>query len=226
MQFSYSPYSYTEENYLKAIFKLSERTKANITTNAIAERLNTKAASVTDMLKKLNKKELIKYKRYNGVVLTSEGKAIAILIIRKHRLWEYFLVNKLNFKWDQVHEIAEQLEHIKSKVLIDKLDTFLGKPKYDPHGDPIPTNNGQIRDSHKITADNLNEKNIAIIVGVKDHSNSFLQYLDKLNLTINKKIKVLNKIEYDNSMLIILDGKAKLTISKKVSENLYVEKIK
>ena len=129
--------SQTEENYLKAIFKIAENTNGKVSTNAIAEKLNTKASSVTDMIKKLAEKQLVMYEKYQGVKLTEDGEKIAIQIIRKHRLWEYFLVNTLDFKWDEVHEIAEELEHINSDALIDKLDKFLSFPQYDPHGDPI-----------------------------------------------------------------------------------------
>jgi len=219
---SYSLYSHTEEDYLKAIYKISETSESEIATNAIAERLKTKASSVTDMLKKLHKKDLIKYKKYKGVSLTKKGEKIAIQIIRKHRLWEYFLVKKMDFKWDEVHDVAEQLEHIKSKLLVDKLDTYLGYPKYDPHGDPIPSANGEIRIVHKKTIDQLKAKDDCVIVGVKDHSTSFLQHLDSLKIRLGSKIKVLEQIKYDKSMLINLDDKKEILISNKVSKNIFV----
>src|ERR1700744_1137642 len=158
-----------EENYLKTIYHLSHQGD-NVSTNQIAAALNTKAASVTDMLKKLADKQLINYTPYQGVTLTAEGEKIALLIIRKHRLWEYFLVEKLNFKWDEVHDVAEELEHISSPELIDRLDDFMGNPKYDPHGDPIPDSNGQFK-SHElkpVAALIVNES--GIISGVRDHS--------------------------------------------------------
>ena len=127
-----------EENYLKTIFKLSEKEKDSVSTNAIAEELETKPSSVSDMLKKLSEKKLINYIKYQGVSLTPLGHRLAVHVIRKHRLWEVFLVSHLNFKWDEVHDIAEQLEHIKSKALVNRLDAFLNFPSYDPHGDPIP----------------------------------------------------------------------------------------
>src|SRR5580693_6558937 len=136
--------TFTEENYLKAIYHLSLQSES-VSTNQIAASLNTKAASVTDMLKKLADKELINYTKYQGVTLTPQGEKIAVSIIRKHRLWEYFLVEKLNFKWDEVHDVAEELEHISSKELADRLDQFMGYPKYDPHGDPIPDSNGKLK---------------------------------------------------------------------------------
>ncbi|MGB5928452.1 MAG: metal-dependent transcriptional regulator, partial [Cyclobacteriaceae bacterium] len=134
--------SLAEENYLKAIYHLSTEDEGNVSTNAISETLNTKPASVSDMLRKLSGKELVSYRKYQGVSLTPSGRKVALQVIRKHRLWEVFLVDKLNFNWDEVHDVAEQLEHIQSPLLIHQLDEFLGHPAYDPHGDPIPDENG------------------------------------------------------------------------------------
>src|ERR1700712_1060629 len=165
-----------EENYLKSIYHLSLNTQ-NVSTNQIAALLNTRAASVTDMLKKLADKELINYTRYQGVSLTSPGKKIALHIIRKHRLWEFFLVEKLNFKWDQVHEMAEEMEHISSEELIDRLDKFMDYPKYDPHGDPIPDCNGNFKKHELKPIASLSVNESGVISGVRDHSPTFLQYL-------------------------------------------------
>src|ERR1700754_3537644 len=178
--------TFTEENYLKAIYHLSLPSGC-ASTNQIAAALNTKAASVTDMLKKLAEKELINYTKYQGVTLTASGEKIAISIIRKHRLWEYFLVEKLSFKWDEVHDVAEELEHISSKELVDRLDDFMGNPKYDPHGDPIPDSSGKFKthDLKPVSALLVNES--GIISGVRDHTPSFLQYLEKMQLTIGRK---------------------------------------
>jgi len=138
--------SFTEENYIKAIFKLEELNQSKaVSTNDIAIKLSMQPASVTDMIKRLAEKKIVSYKKYHGVLLTVKGKKIALTIIRKHRLWEVFLVKKLNFKWDEVHEIAEQLEHINSNELVEKLDDFLGNPKFDPHGDAIPDKEGNMR---------------------------------------------------------------------------------
>src|SRR5688500_18567354 len=158
--------SFTEENYLKAIFKLLEGDDEAVTTNAIAEKMNTRAASVTDMLKKLSEKKLINYKKYQGVTLTSSGKKIALNIIRKHRLWEVFLVEKLNFKWDEVHDIAEQLEHINSDTLIERIDKFLNYPKFDPHGDPIPDINGKFQSNKSVLVSELKLNSVGIMTGV------------------------------------------------------------
>ena len=136
--------TFSEENYLKTIYHLTTASDAEVSTNAIAEKMETKASSVTDMLKKLAEKGLINYKKYQGVSLTQDGKLAAKMSVRKHRLWEVFLVEKLGFSWDEVHDIAEQLEHIKSEKLINKLDDFLDNPTEDPHGDPIPDREGRI----------------------------------------------------------------------------------
>ena len=192
-----------------------------MSTNQIAALLNTSAASVTDMLKKLAEKQLINYARYQGVSLTPAGEKIAIHIIRKHRLWEYFLVEKLNFKWDEVHEMAEEMEHISSKELIDRLDKFMGCPKYDPHGDPIPDINGNIK-THELKPVSLILVNEGgVVSGVRDHSPSFLQYLEKQQLTIGKKIKVIEIVDYDHSMVLQVEHN-KVNISREVANNLLI----
>lgn len=217
--------SYTEENYLKAIFKLSRGNQNTVSTNAVADELETKASSVTDMVKKLNDKKLVSYIPYKGVKLTTSGQKIAISVIRKHRLWEVFLVEKLNFKWDEVHDIAEQLEHIQSQELVERLNDFLGQPKYDPHGDPIPDKDGNIiRHKEETVADlQLNEK--AIIVGVKEHSKSFLNYLDQLGLILGTELLVNSIVEFDGSANITINNKSQITISSQASKNLYIKKI-
>jgi len=209
-----------EENYLKSIYHLSLNA-ASVSTNQIAALLNTSAASVTDMLKKLAEKQLINYARYQGVSLTPAGEKIAIHIIRKHRLWEYFLVEKLNFKWDEVHEMAEEMEHISSKELIDRLDKFMGYPKYDPHGDPIPDSNGNFK-VHELKPVSLILTNEGgVISGVRDHSPAFLQYLERQQLTIGKKIKVIEIVDYDHSMVLQVESN-KVNISREVANNLLI----
>ena len=212
--------TFTEENYLKAIYHLSLQSES-VSTNQIAASLNTKAASVTDMLKKLADKELINYAKYQGVTLTPAGEKIAISIIRKHRLWEYFLVEKLNFKWDEVHEVAEELEHISSKELIDRLDNFMGNPKYDPHGDPIPDSKGLFKTHELKSISSLTVNANGIVSGVRDHSSSFLQYLEKMQLTIGKKIKIAEINDYDHSVILQVDDK-KVHISREVANNLLI----
>lgn len=212
----------SEENYLKAIYHLTAVTDSEVSTNAIAEMMETKASSVTDMLKKLAEKDLVNYKKYQGVFLTDLGKLSAKMIVRKHRLWEVFLVEKLNFAWDEVHEIAEQLEHIKSEQLINKLDDFLGNPTKDPHGDPIPNANGQMISIEKQLLSDLAENQIGICVGVKDSSAEFLKYLDKQEIALGSKIEIIFKESFDLSTKIIVNGK-ELTISNKIANNLFVK---
>lgn len=217
--------SQTEENYLKAIFKISEKTGRNASTNGIAKAMQTSAASVTDMIKRLSEKELINYEKYKGVTLTPAGNKIATSLIRKHRLWEVFLVDKLSFSWDAIHEIAEQLEHIKSSSLIERLDDFLNNPKFDPHGDPIPDADGNFAFRKQILLSELEPGERGVIVGVQEHSPTFLQYLDQMKLVLGVKVKVVERFEYDESIKVELKKSKPLTLSKKVSQNLYVQKI-
>ena len=212
--------TFTEENYLKAIYHLSLQAE-NVSTNQIAASLNTKAASVTDMLKKLADKQLINYAKYQGVTLTPEGKKIAIHIIRKHRLWEYFLVEKLNFKWDEVHDVAEELEHISSKELIDRLDVFMGNPKFDPHGDPIPDIDGNFKSYELKPVSALLVNETGVISGVREHSSAFLQYLEKMQLTIGKKIQVAEIAGYDHSVILKIKDQS-IHISREVANNLLI----
>jgi len=214
--------SQTEENYLKAIYSLSFQKKKSVSTNDIAQKLHTKASSVTDMIKKLSEKELVSYKKYQGVNLTSEGENIAIKIVRKHRLWEVFLANKLDFNWDEVHDLAEQLEHIKSDALIEKLDEYLGFPSHDPHGDPIPDKNGIIQQHKNIMLSSVIINKHCKVIGVKDSSSDFLRFLDRHNININTKIKVLEKFDFDDSITIQINNNKNLTVSKKVCSNVYV----
>lgn len=213
--------SLAEENYLKSIYHLSEGGNKSVLTNELAEAMNTKAASVTDMIKKLSIKEFISYEKYYGVNITAKGKIVALSVIRKHRLWETFLVQKLGFSWDEVHEVAEQLEHIQSKRLIEKLDEFLGFPKVDPHGDPIPDNNGKIKTQQHVVLATLKPGADSIIVAVKDSDSQLLKYLDKIGARPGKKIKVIEREEYDGSMEVSIHGQRSF-ISKEVSENILV----
>lgn len=215
--------SLTEENYLKAIFSLNEDKRQSASTNAIAERMETKASSVSDMLKRLKDKKLIHYKKYQAVSLSEEGRKVAISIIRKHRLWEYFLVEKLHFKWDEVHDIAEQLEHIQSPELTNKLDAYLAHPKLDPHGDPIPDKDGNFPIKLSQTLEDCEANQEVVIVGVKDHSTEFLNYLDKLNIELGTQLKISNINAFDQSIEILLSESVQATISKEVAKNLYIK---
>lgn len=216
-------FTQSEENYLKAIFHLSSDSKKGISTNEIANKLDTKASSVTDMIKKLAEKNVLVYQKYQGVELTDFGKKTAASIIRKHRLWELFLVEKLNFSWDEVHDVAEQLEHIKSPKLINELDAFLNYPKKDPHGDPIPDKDGNLQVVEKRLLINLQVGESGICIGVDDSSSEFLRFLDKNNIALGETIKVLDKEPFDDSLIIKVKDKT-LSISSKIASNLYIEK--
>lgn len=215
-------FTLSEENYLKAIYHLENISGKGISTNAIAKKLDTKASSVTDMIKKLAEKKLLIYKKYQGVTLTNIGKKAATGIVRKHRLWEVFLVDKLNFSWDEVHDIAEQLEHIKSSKLINELDLFLGYPKMDPHGDPIPDKEGNFQKIEKRLLSSLEVNQFGICVGVNDSSSEFLKYLDKYKISLGQPIKVISKEPFDESIRILINDK-EISISHKISNNIYIQ---
>ncbi|MFB6306380.1 MAG: metal-dependent transcriptional regulator, partial [Flavobacteriales bacterium] len=193
-------------------------------TNAISEMLNTKPSSVSDMLKKLSEKGYVNYEKYRKPDLTDKGTKSAIKIIRKHRLWETFLVEKLGFKWDEVHDIAEELEHVSSDDLTNRLENFLNFPQFDPHGDPIPDKNGNLQPHRDYMLGDLKEGETAIIVGVKDSSSAFLQYLEKTKLILGVKIKVEEIFEFDQSMNVTINDKEKAIVTPQVSKNLYVRK--
>lgn len=215
----------TEENYLKCILRYTLLGETPVSTTTIATYLTISPASVTNMLKRLSEKKehgpLVNYTPYEGVSLTDNGKKIALSILRKHRLWEVFLVNMLNFSWDNVHEVAEQLEHIQSKELINRLDKFLDYPKFDPHGDPIPSEDGILKPLSTPLLADIEEGETVVIASVKRSDPDFLQYLERLGLLINKRIQVKEKLKFDDSIEIIVDQKSML-ISGTVSENLRV----
>lgn len=214
----------TEENYLKAIFKITERAHKGASTNAVAEELNTRAASVTDMLRKLSDKQLIHYKKYQGVTLTEEGRLTALSIVRRHRLWEVFLVKKLNFGWDEIHDIAEELEHVSDPTFIRRLAEYLGNPTADPHGDPIPTESGELPETDQILLSRLAVGEKALVIAVFEHSPAFLQYLDQVNLNLGKHIEVAEKMEFDQSMRIVFADGRSLRISREVAGSIFVKR--
>lgn len=216
-----SMFSQSEENYIKTIYHISTTSNKGISTNAIAKKLNTKASSVTDMIKKLSEKKVVVYKKYQGVNLTESGKKTAINIIRKHRLWEVFLVEKLNFSWDEVHEVAEQLEHIKSPKLIDELDAFLDFPKSDPHGTPIPDKNGNIVIQQKTPLNLLDIGYEGKILSVRNSSDDFLRYLSKKDIAIGQNIKVITKEAFDKTVIITINGR-EITLVDEVASNLLI----
>jgi len=214
----------TEENYLKSIYSLEISTSKNVSTTLLAKKMKTKASSVTDMIKKLAEKDLVDYKKYKGVSLTKSGNTIAVKIVRKHRLWEVFLVNKLDYNWDEVHEIAEQLEHIKSHSLIDRLDKYLEFPTHDPHGDPIPDKDGNIEHHKNVMLSSIQIGDSCVVIGVKDSSTSFLNFLDNSNIRLGSTIKINSIEDFDNSMNIE-SNESSFSISHQISKNLFVKKI-
>jgi len=214
--------SYTEENYLKTLLKLTfDRENGEAGTNELATHLEVKPATVSDMLKKLKEKELVDYEKYGKITLTESGRKIGIEIIRRHRLWETFLYEKLEFTWDEVHEVAEQLEHIQSAKLVDKLDKFLNYPKYDPHGDPIPNMHGELKPGTKKTLAEIAAGESCKMVAVRDNSSTFLQYVVQIGLGLQQRITVVSIQEFDASMIIEVDGKQS-SVSQKFAENVFV----
>lgn len=213
-----------EENYLKAIYHLEQQFKNGVSTNALAEEMNTKASSATDMVKKLADKNMLTHIPYQGATLSEAGRICAVKVIRRHRLWEVFLVEKLNFSWDEVHEVAEHLEHINSDKLVDELDAFLGYPTYDPHGDPIPDKEGKFTYIEKIVLAKSEVGATYKCIGVDDTSSKFLKYLDSNNIGLGTIIKVIHKEPFDNSLKLAL-GDTEIVVSQSVAKNLYLKKI-
>ena len=214
--------SFTEENYLKTIYYLAARQAGEVSTNALAEMTATKAASVTDMLRKLADKQLIYYKKYQGVRLTEEGERLALQVIRRHRLWEVFLVEKLGFGWDAVHEIAEELEHVRSAELVARLDTYLGCPQFDPHGDPIPTPTGDMPTTgYRKLSEAMTGEHVRLMA-VLEHSTEFLQHLDHSRLTLGSVVAVSEINTFDKSVLVAIDSGRTVFVSYEVAKNLLV----
>lgn len=214
----------TEENYLKAIYSLELSKAENVSTTLIANKIQTKASSVTDMIQKLAEKDLVHYKKYQGVSLTEIGQKIAVEIVRKHRLWEVFLLNKLDYNWDEVHELAEQLEHIKSETLIDKLEAFLEFPTHDPHGDPIPDKEGNIKHHNNTMLSSVEIGKSCVVIGIKDSSDPFLKFLDKLQIQLGNTLKVISKEPFDSSMLVETTI-GSISISNQISKNIFVKNL-
>jgi DtxR family transcriptional regulator, Mn-dependent transcriptional regulator len=217
--------TFSEENYLKAIYRIDRESNEKVTPTAISEALGNNPASVIDMLKKLGDKKLISYNKTKGAKLTDKGTRLALEVLRRHRLWEVFLLEILSYSWDEVHDIAEQLEHAHHPELADRLDKFLGLPKYDPHGDPIPESNGRIANKPRRTLSDMETGKLCQVVGVKDSSTSFLQYLQKLNVGIGTKIKITEKITFDQSLSIVIGKTEKINVSKLFAENIFVEPV-
>ncbi len=215
--------SETEENYLKAIFHICKIDGQAASTNAVASSLSTTAASASDMIKKLAEKKLLVYEKYKGANLSPEGTVIAIRLVRKHRLWEVFLVDKLGFKWDEVHDVAEQLEHVKSPELIKRLDEFLEFPKSDPHGDPIPDEEGRFEKMALKKLSSFDKGAQLILMGVSDTSAEFLKYLNQLGLELGVQLTLGEKYQFDHSHVIQLESKKEIIVSQQVANCLLVK---
>ncbi len=214
--------TFSEENYLKSIYSLQKDSPKGVSTNVLAQYLESKAASVTEMIKKLDEKGFVVYQPYQGVLLNKSGEQVALKVIRKHRLWETFLAKKLDFSWDEIHDVAEQLEHIKSDKLIKELDRFLGFPTHDPHGDPIPDELGNVIKVEKKQVSELLPGETGTCVGVNDTSSSFLQFLDQQNIKLGTEIKIIHLQDFDKSMTVHIDGR-ELLLSQIATENIYVK---
>lgn len=215
-------HSFTEENYLKAIYKLQETNGEVVATSALAHVMGVHAPSVTDMLKRMAGKKLVTYQKSKGFKLSEKGRKVAVGIIRNHRLWEVFLVDKLGFRWDEVHDLAEQLEHIHSEDLTNKLDKFLGYPKADPHGDPIPDSNGVLPKSKAVLLSSLTVGEQGTFTGVTDHTPAFLNYLDKIGIALGSSLKIISIEEFDQTFTLQLKSKKEIVFSQKVANSLLV----
>lgn len=214
-------YTVSEENYIKAIFHLQGESDL-VTTNALSAELKTRPASVTDMLKKLKTKKLLNYQPYHGFKLSPEGRKTALGIIRRHRLWEYFLSEKLKFDWNEVHEVAEHLEHVSSKKLIDKLDEYLGFPKFDPHGDPIPDSSGNMETGPQTRLSDLPINTPALVIQVSHQSPDLLELLTVRKIGIGTKLEILKRFAFDGSLEIRVGRSATFIISEQLAQNLFV----
>ena len=214
-------FSVSEENYIKSIYHLQQETGL-VNTNSLAAEMQTKAASVTDMLKKLSTKKILQYEKYKGFKLTENGKKVALSVVRKHRLWEYFLVEKLGFEWDKVHDIAEELEHISSNELIERLQEFLGNPSFDPHGDPIPDSNGKIPKLLQLNLPALPINKTAVVSSVTNQSPQMLEMLKHYFISIGTSIKVVKRFEFDGSLEIKVSKQPACIISELIAKNIFV----
>jgi DtxR family transcriptional regulator, Mn-dependent transcriptional regulator len=215
-------YSIAEENYIKAIFHLQGENNT-VTTNALAQELNTRPASITDMLKKLKLKKLVHYQAYQGFKLTNEGRKVALDIIRRHRLWEFFLSEKLKFSWEEVHQVAEQLEHVSDKKLIDRLDEYLNFPKFDPHGDPIPDSSGKMIVSRQVNLTDLPINKMAEVCNVGNQSAEILDLLKHNKIVIGTKLEVKKRFDFDRSIEIKIRQRPPVTISEQLAKNIFVK---
>lgn len=216
-------YSVAEENYIKSIYHLQQHDD-NVTTNELADRLRTKPASVTDMLKKLEAKRLLTYEKYYGCRLTAKGRKLALAIIRRHRLWEYFLSEKLGFGWEEVHEIAEQLEHVQSPALTEKLDAFLGHPQFDPHGDPIPDGEGRMAAQTHVPLQEWPLATAGMVSAVTGQQAGLLEILDRKQLGIGTVLTVQQVYAFDGSLDLLLANGQLVNVSGQLARHLLIKK--
>ncbi len=211
------------ENYLKNIYKLSSN-EGKVTTSSLSEKLQISPASVSEMIKKLAEEGTLTHTPYKGVELTEEGKLLALRIIRKHRLWEMFLVKVLHFGWDEIDNEAERFEHIMSDKMEEKIDHVLGHPSIDPHGDPIPTKNGEIHCSMSYPLNEAQEGSTVRVLRVSDSNSEMLHYVSSIGISLNKEIRVKQKMNFDNSMLVKIDNK-EINISSTIASSIFVENV-
>lgn len=211
----------SEENYIKRIYHLQQETEL-VNTNSLATEMNTRPASVTDMLKKLKAKKLLQYEKYKGFKLNENGKKAALDVVRKHRLWEFFLVEKLKFAWDKVHNIAEELEHVNSEELVQRLDNFLGNPAFDPHGDPIPDKHGKIASINQQSLSDMPLKKTGVVSSVGNQSEQMLEMLNHYHIILGSSITVLKKFEFDGSLEIKVMKHSNCIISEQVAKHVFV----
>ena len=214
-------FSISEENYIKSIYHLQQQNDT-VTTNSLAQEINTRPASVTDMLKKLQVKNILEYEKYRGFRLNATGNKVALNIVRRHRLWEYFLVSKLGFEWDKVHAIAEELEHVSSIDLIQKLDTFLNYPQTDPHGDPIPDKNGKVPNIKQLSMAEIAEKKTVIVSSVSNQSTEMLELMKHYNVGIGTEVKIIKRFSFDGSVEIKVSKQVPCILSEQVAKNIFV----
>ena len=216
--------THSEEDYLKAIYQLHKHGHTKVSLTALASQLGNKPASVIDMIKKMTEKKLVEYDKISGAKLSDSGKKAALLVIRKHRLWEFFLQDKLGYTWDEVHQIAEQLEHVHDDELADRLDEFLNFPRFDPHGDPIPDRNGKFPEIKSVRLTEAKHKESGFVVGLADMSPIFLQYLDKVGIHIGTEIAIIESNVFDDSLDIKINGKSKIHLSQQAAKNILISR--
>ncbi|HZY25762.1 MAG TPA: metal-dependent transcriptional regulator [Bacteroidales bacterium] len=216
--------THSEEDYLKAIYQLHKQGHTKVSLTALASQLGNKPASVIDMIKKMTEKKLVEYDKISGAKLSDSGKKAALLVIRKHRLWEFFLQDKLGYTWDEVHQIAEQLEHVHDDELADRLDEFLNFPRFDPHGDPIPDRNGKFPEIKSVRLTEAKHKESGFVVGLADMSPVFLQYLDKVGIHIGTEIAIIESNVFDDSLDIKINGKSKIHLSQQAAKNILISR--